>query len=104
MEWKKCTCQLCDGKAKFKELDTPQQRKYKCPNCLDYVLAFQLSEYQELKDKVLRYSAEIAQCLQEIRKTCNECVEIVLHEDLVKNQNQVALHELIDKAFGMKKI
>ena len=39
MEWKKCNCQLCDGEAKFKEIDTPQQRKYKCPNCLDYVLS-----------------------------------------------------------------
>jgi hypothetical protein len=98
VEWKNCKCQLCDGEAKFKELDSPEQRKYSCPACQDYVLAFQLEDYPDLKDKVLKYSAEIAELLQKIRGTCNACVEIVLHDGLVKSQNQISLNHLIQNA------
>ena len=104
MEWKECECQLCDGEAKFKELDTPEQRKYSCPVCLEYVLAFQLEDYPDLKTKVSRYSTEIAKFLREIRKTCDECIEIMLHDGLVKNQNQISLNYLIEKASNVRNL
>lgn len=52
MEWNKCPCQLCGGDASFKELDTPKQRKYSCPVCNEYVMAFQLNDYSNLKESV----------------------------------------------------
>jgi len=64
-------------------------------------MTFQLNDYPNLKHEVLEYKSEIAKCLQEIRETCRECIEIVLQENSVKNQ--VSLRALIDKACSMRK-
>lgn len=103
MEWNECTCQLCCRRASFKELDTPQQKKYSCPVCLEYIMAFQLKDYPVLKDQISQYQSEIAESLQQIRKGCKGCIEIVLHANLVKDQNQISLDQLVEKARGMRK-
>ena len=103
MEWNECACQLCGGKASFKELDTPRQRKYSCPICNEYLMTFQLNDYPNLKQEVLEYKSEIAKCLQKISETCRECVEIVFQEGSVKKKNQISLQALIDKACSMRK-
>jgi len=99
MEDRDCQCPICRTKAKFKELDTPSRRIFRCEKCIEFVISnFVINDHPNLESLVEQNSKQLVSYIKKFFNDNGRPLEIVLHEGLAKESHQISIQQIIDKS------